>query len=352
MSEKMKAAVITDVKTIEFQEFDIPKIDKNEVLYKLKSVSLCTVEQRGYSGAKFFGFPLLGGHETSGVVVEVGEDVKDFKVGDRVISTFNYCGECDFCKLGQGTQCKYGLKGKKRVKEFPGTIIGGGLAQYLAVQTNQLVKVENEADFDHLALTEPLACCVHSVEKGKIRFGDTVVVIGAGIMGLLQAKLSLLQGAHVIISDPDAARLEKAKALGVHNVIDPSKVDAVETVKELTNGKGADVVFNTIPFTAIWHDAMAMLAPYGRLIAYSSQDEPEDVPISFEKLHNKEYEYIGTVSPTIADNVRATRLIANGIINMEDFIDSRYAYEDVDEAFKRAITPNTYRVVIHVDSER
>ncbi len=349
MQEKMKLAAITDVGSIEIQEYDIPQIGDREVLYKLKSVSLCTVEQRSFSGAKNFGFPLLGGHETSGVVVAVGSEVKEFKVGDHVISTLNYCGECDYCKLGMGTQCINKYKDKKRVPDFPGGIIGGGLSQYLAVQTQQLVKVSKTVDFDHIALTEPLACCVHSVEKANIKFGDTVVIIGAGIMGLLQAKLSLMQGARVIISDLDAARRQKALNMGVHVALDPAQEDAVQRVKELTEDQGAEVVINTIPITSIWQDAINMLAPFGRLMAYSSQDKPEPVAISFEQLHNKEYEFIGTVSPSIADNVRASRLISHGLIDMEYFIDSRYDFEDAQEAFERAIVPNTYRVIIHVD---
>lgn len=348
---KTKAAVVTDVKTVEFQEFDLPEVGPHEVIYKLKSVALCTVEQRAFSGAKFFGFPFLGGHETSGVIVEVGSDVLDFKVGDHVVSTFNYCGHCENCKRGRGTQCKYGLKAKKRIPTFPGTIIGGGLSEYLCVQAQQIVKVDDNVPFDHIALTEPLACCIHSIEKAKIEFGDTVVVIGAGIMGLLQAHLARLQGARVIVSDPDEARRAKASELGAHITINPMEDNLVEKVKELTDGVGAAVVVNTIPLTSIWQDAMDILAPYGRLLAYSSQDKPEPVEISFEKLHNKEYEYIGTVSPTMESNLKATKMISQGLIDMEQFIDSRYSHADTQKAFERAITPNTYRVIINLNEE-
>ncbi|MBP1042544.1 alcohol dehydrogenase catalytic domain-containing protein [Vagococcus sp. BWB3-3] len=346
MIDRMKAFVLEDVATLRLKEFPLPEIGPKEVLYQVKACSLCTVEQRAYSGKKHFGFPFVGGHETAGVVLAVGAEVKEYLVGDHVVSTFNYCGECDFCKTGQGTQCQNGYASKPRFP-FEGTIIGGGMAQYLAVQTQQLVKVSKAIPFEEMALTEPLACCIHSVEKAKLKFGDTVVIIGAGIMGLLNSQLCQLQGARVIISEPDEQRRDKALALGAHLVIDPNKEELVERVKEVTAGRGAEVVINTIPLANAWLDGMNALAPYGRLIAYSAQDSKEKIPVDFGHLHNKEYEYIGTVSPTIENNLRATRLIGEKIIDMTPYIEKMYDYCETAKAFEHAVQPNTYRVVLH-----
>lgn len=347
MKDKMKAIVLHGVKDLKIEEYDIPEIEPREVLYEVHNVSLCTVEQRTYIGAKNFGYPFLGGHENSGRVVEVGEDVQDFVVGDHVVATYNYCGECEYCKTGRGTKCTHAMKTKKRL-DFDGTIVGGGMAQYLRVPAQQLVKVNKNIDLYKYVLSEPLACCVHSITKARIKLGETVVVIGAGIMGLFHAKLAQLQGAHVIVSDPDEARRKKAIALGAHAVIDPIHEDAVIKVKELTNGFGADVVANTIATATIWDDAINMLAPYGRLLAYSSQDEKKLIGIDFGKMHDKEWEFIGTVSPTLEANLRATKLIGYGIINPDDYIDHKYPLNEYIDAFERAATPNTYRVIIEL----
>lgn len=159
-------------------------------------------------------------------------------------------------------------------------------------------------------------------------------------------KLCKLSGARVIISEVDDARRNKAKANGADLVVNPLEQDIVEFVKSHTNGLGADVVFNTISNPSVWESAIKCLAPYGRLVAYSSQDNNEPVGMSFGEMHSKEYEFIGTVSPTMESNLRASRLINLGLIDMEEVIDSRYRFEDSEEAFKRACEPNTYRVVI------
>jgi L-iditol 2-dehydrogenase len=345
MSEKMKAVVIKDVKDLKIEEFDLPKPAAYEVLFQLKAVSLCTVEQRAYMGAKKFGYPFIGGHENSGVVAAVGDHVTDFKVGDKVAGTFGYCGHCAYCKTGRGTQCLNIRKNRSRI-DFKGMIIGGGLAQYLAIPSWQLIKLDDHANFEHCALIEPLACCTHSVMRGRVNFGDTVLIIGSGIMGYLHMKLCKLSGARVIISEVDDARRNKAKANGADLVVNPLEQDIVEFVKSHTNGLGADVVFNTISNPSVWESAIKCLAPYGRLVAYSSQDNNEPVGMSFGEMHSKEYEFIGTVSPTMESNLRASRLINLGLIDMEEVIDSRYRFEDSEEAFKRACEPNTYRVVI------
>lgn len=345
MPDKIKAAVIENVNELKFLEFDMPKPAAYEVLYQVKAVSLCTVEQRAYVGAKKFGYPFIGGHENSGIVVAVGDYVSDFKVGDKVTATYGYCGHCEFCKTGRGTQCLNIRKNRPRL-DFKGTIIGGGLAQFVTVPTWQLVKLDESADFDHCALIEPLACVVHSVDRARIKFGDTVLIIGSGIMGYLHMKLSKMSGARVIVSEVDEARRLKALANGADFAINPIEQDVVEFVKSKTNGLGAEVVFNTIASSKVWESAIRCVAPYGRLIAYSSQENNEPIGISFGEMHNKEYEFIGTVSPTMESNLRASKLITLGLINMEEVIDSRYTFEEAELAFKRACEPNTYRVLI------
>lgn len=350
MSEKMRVIVTAGVKDIQVQEYDIPEIGPYDVLYKLKSTALCTVEQRTYSGAKNFGYPLVGGHETSGVVVAVGENVMEFEVGDNVISTLGYCGVCEFCKTGQGSACKNTTKGKPRFK-FKGPIIGGGLAEYLAVPMWQIVKIPKDANYNHFALTEPLACCVQSITKAKVEFGDTVVVIGAGIMGLFHVRLAKLRGARVIVTEFSDERLQKALAYGADYGINSASEDAVARIKEITDGKGAEVVINAVANPKVWDSAIDMLSKYGRLVAYSSQDSKEKVGVDFGRLHSKEYEYIGTVSPTMKTNLQATKLIAYGLMDMDDLIEGIYNFEDAQAAFEKAIDPNSYRVIINMNQE-
>lgn len=346
--DKSRALVVKAANELEVQELEIPEIGNYEVLFHVKSCSLCTVDRRTYLGTRNYQLPFLGGHECSGIVEKVGDGVTVVKPGDKAIFTAAYCMQCDLDRLGHGTQCKNKYNGALRSRAiFEGGLVGGGLSEYLRIPAWQVIKLPDDADLDRAALTEPLACCIHSIERARIQLADTVVIIGMGIMGYFQMKLALMRGARVIISEIDPVRREMALKGGAHVAIDPSKEDAVGVVRSLTNDLGADVVINTIPAHAIWATAIEMLAPFGRLLAYSSQDSKEPVGIDFGMVHSKEIELIGTVNPSLKDNELAVKLISYNMINMDEVIDSRHSFEEGIEAFKLACKPGAYRVIIN-----
>lgn len=345
---KARALVITQKDTLAFQELDMPELHDYEVLFKTKYCSLCTVDRRTYKGTRNYGYPFLGGHECSGRIVAIGKGVVDVAPGDNVIFTSGYCNQCRFDRSGRGTQCQ----NKKRMPQraaIEGNILGGGLSEYLAIPAWQVIKLPKDVDMAAAALTEPLACCIHSIEKANIQFGDTVVIIGMGIMGYFQLKLAQMKGARVIVSEMNERRIAQARRNGASYVVNPSKEDAVKYILERTDNLGADVVINTIPTSSIWNDAIEMLAPYGRLIAYSSQDSKDKVGIDFGNLHSKEIELIGTLNPNIEDNERATRLIQYHMIDMSEVMDGIFSFEDGMKAFDRACEPDTYRILIEYE---
>lgn len=343
---KMKAAAVMAVKDVQIIEVDKPVVEPYEVLVKIAATSLCTVEQRSYLGIRNFGFPFIGGHECAGIVEEVGAYVQGLEVGDHVTPTFNYCYECDFCKKGQGTQCVnvHGQKAKKRL--VGGSVIGGGMADYIVVPATQVCKLDPALPFEKAALTEPLACCIHSVQKARIDFADTVVIIGAGIMGILQTKLCKLRGARVVVSEVDEKRRQLALDNGADLVVNPLEQNLVEYVYGKTNGIGADVVINTTALSKTWEDAIEILAPYGRLLAYSSQHPDNPIGVKFGRMHNKEYEFIGTVSPTAKDFLLSSKLMSYGIVDVAPVISHVLPFEQAAKAYELACVPGTYRVVI------
>lgn len=343
--EVAKALVIKEKNKLEFQSLEKPQIRDYEVLFRTKYCSLCTVDRRTYKGTRNYPLPFLGGHECSGIVEAVGNGVVAVKPGDKVIFTSGYCMQCDLDRSGRGTQCQNKKKMPQR-SNVVGTILGGGLSEYLAIPAWQIIKMPDDVNLKHAALTEPLACCVRSIRKSRIQLGNTVMIIGMGIMGYFHMKLALMQGARVIVSETDPDRQKKAKENGAHIVLDPSKENIVEKLKSITNNLGADVVINTIAAPGIWHDAIDMLAPCGRLIAYSSQDSKEPIGIDFGLIHSKEIEIIGTLNPTLEDNEIATKLIAFQMIDMEQVIDCTYPFEKGMEAFEKACEPGAYRVLV------
>ena len=344
MSNKMKSIVFTKPMGVEIMEIDKPTITASEVLIETKALSICTVEQRTFKESNHY--PMIGGHEVSGVIVEVGEDVRGLKVGDRVVSTFQYCGYCENCKAGRGQKCLNSRTQKKRIQNTDINIGNGGMAQFAAVPATQICKVGENVPFEISAMTEPLGCCINSIEKAKVNLGDTAVVIGAGVMGLLHVKLLKMKGARIIVSEVDEKRREKCLKTGAHIGFNPMEVDIVKEVKELTNGLGADIVINTTSIYKVGEQGVQMLAPYGRYIAYASLHPAVPISVDFNEVHHKETQIIGTVSPRANDFVTASKLMKYNLIDLDDIVEKVFSFEDAQEAFEHAIKPETYRCII------
>ena len=230
--ETFKVAVLEGEKNIVFHEAQKREPDDKQVLVKVDSCAICTLEQRFYTGV-MNRYPFAGGHEASGVVEAVGKKVAGVKPGDKVaIRLLNSCGECYYCRNGHENQCV-----KSFIAETQECAMGpGGLAEYMMVSAADVYKVADDADLAHVSLTEPLACCVHSIENGQIELGNDVVVIGIGIMGALHIQLAKLKGARVIACELDEKRLEVAKKMGADVLVNSGKVDAVEEFIFLSAG--------------------------------------------------------------------------------------------------------------------
>lgn len=347
MAEAMKALVLTGPKKVEVWELEKPSITPGEVLVRTTAWSICTVDQRAYSGSTSPSYPLVDGHEATGVIEAVGSDVRGYQVGDRVVTTFQFCGYCDFCKNGRGTKCENARTQKKRLSDSRLSRVGNcGMAQYAAVPAAQVCPIGDDVPFELAAMTEPLGCCIHSVRKTRAQLGETAVVIGAGIMGLLHTKLLRMQGVRVIMSEVSDVRRQKALETGARLAVDPSKENPVEFVKRATDGVGADIVVNTTSLPQVWAQAIDMAAPYGRIVAYASQHPDAPMPLSFNYVHSKEIELIGTVSPAAADFVTAAKLMKYGLIDMRDVLDHVFPFDRAREALEQSIVPGTYRCVI------
>lgn len=347
MGQKMKAATITAIKEVEVREYDMPEIQDDEVLIELKACAICTIEQRIYLGIKDVGgYPVVGGHEGSGVVKAVGKNVKHCKVGDHAILTDPYCGTCYFCRKGSNSQCSSGIDDAVYRDKDGKMVLCGYLAEYVKARYDRVIVVDEKVPFEQIALTEPVACVLHSVRKAQIDFGDFVLVVGAGIMGLLHTQLAKKRGAIVAVAEIDPDRREKALSMGADYAFDPTAENAVEYLKSISGGLGANVVFNTTAVSSSWEMSLKMLAPYGKLLAYSSQHPDNPIPISMGKVHSTEISIVGTVSPDEFDMYTAAKLIAEGIVDVKPVIQHIVPIEDAAEAFRKATTPGTYRVVV------
>ncbi|MCK9288315.1 MAG: alcohol dehydrogenase catalytic domain-containing protein [Sphaerochaetaceae bacterium] len=345
MSKKMKVVAITGPKTTEIVEVTRPIPREDEVLIKIDGCAICTWEQRVYTTGKFK-MPFLGGHEVVGHIVEMGKKVrtKEYAVGDCVaMSVINTCGICYYCRRGEENLC---VDSYANLSEDLGMFGPGGFAEYKVMSPHKLWKFNSDLPWEYGTFAEPLACVCTSVHKAHIALGDDVVVIGGGIMGIFHMMVSKLRGAHVIMSEIDDSRRKLAESLGCDITFNPKEKDAVAYVKELTGGRGADVVFNTTVFPEVATQAIEMTGKLGRCIMYSSVKPADPIDLNPDELHNTEKIITGSVSPSIEGFDTAVRLLNKGMINPEKLLHGVYPYEQAQEAFETAIIPGTYRVII------
>lgn len=339
---KYKVSVISGVKELTTHELELKQPHGKQVLVKVDSCAICTLEQRVYKGI-MQRYPFAGGHESAGIVEAVGEDVKSVKPGDKVaMRMLTSCGECYYCRSGHENQCVISFKAAVH-DGFPGP---GGFAEYMLVDAKCIYKLADDIDLTHAALTEPLACCIHSVNSANIKLGEDVVVIGVGIMGALHIQLAKLRGAHVIACEVDEARLEVAKKMGADVVINSKKENAIEKVKALTDGRGADVVFCTVALSNVAADSIAMAGKLARVVMYSSFHPDNPIQLSVNKIHSSEMIVTGSVNPNNADFQTSTRLLSYKLIDVSHLISDVVSFDNINKAFEEAIDPSTYRIIV------
>lgn len=346
MSIQIKTAAVTAPKKVEILDLTTPDLRPGEALVKVHAVALCTLEQRIFGGEVKMPLPCTGGHEVSGEVVAFGEGVnlKKWAVGDRVAVRMLYnCGECYYCRTGHTNMCERAQK--KPTRE--GLLIGpGGLCDYIIADTASLFKIPDTLSYEEASLTEPLACVVHSVNRANIQFGEDVVVIGGGIMGQYHVMLAKRKGARVIMSEVDDSRRKLAEQFGADITFNPMEQDPVEFVKSITEGRGADVVFNTTAIPAVVPQAIDMVGRAGRMIQYSSMHPDAPTPVSPQMLHGNEVILTGSISPDGHDFYTANRLLSSGIIDCKPLIAKTFPMAQAQEAFEAAVVPGTFRVII------
>ncbi len=346
MSIKIRAVVVAGPRQVKTVTIETPGLRAGEALVLVRAVALCTLEQRVFSGGMKVPLPFLGGHELSGEIEALGEgtDRKLWREGARVAVRLLYnCGECYYCRSGRTNLCV--LAQKKPVREGfpPGP---GGLCDRIIVSTNALFAIPEPLSFGEAALTEPLACCVHSVERADIQLAEDVVVVGGGVMGQFHAMLAKLKGARVIMSEVDEGRRELAKRFGADIAFDPGEWDPVGYVRSLTDGRGADVVFNTTAISAVFEQSYAMVGKGGRMIQYSSMHPDVPSEVSPQKIHNSEIILTGSISPSVRDFSTANRLLGSGLVSCGDMISASFPFAQAQEAFEAAAIPGTLRVLV------
>jgi len=342
----MLAAVLEGVGKMVLKEVPKPVIKKNEVLVRVKSCGICQTDYSAYTGRRTnWTPPMILGHEISGVIEEVGDEVENWKPGDEVIlSPVISCGECDNCRLGLGHYCR---NGKVIGGEGQKVVLPGGFAEYVAVPTSVLYRKPENVSFDSAALTEPLAGSYKGmIEYSNLRLGEDVVIIGAGAMGLLLLELAVAGGAgNSIVIDVVDERLNKAKELGATHTINSRKVDPKEAVYDIIPN-GPDIVFESAGVLEAARLAFE-LTRRGTRVNMFGVIIPGTIPVSPAEIHFNETRVDASFSVNPRVMTKAVSLLQKGKVDPGKIITHRFPLTEIDKALSAMELPERIKIVIN-----
>ena len=340
---RMQAARLYGVGDLRVKEVERPQIEfDDDVLIRIHACGICPSDLRAYTGLRpaHRDMPYTPGHEWTGEVVAVGGGVQGFAVGDRVAPSWRVvCGECYYCVRGRHNYCENLVRGRVR----------GGFAQYGVAPARALLHIPDSVSYEQASFCEPLACCINGSLDSGIGFGDDVVVIGAGPIGLTHLQLAKHSGARVTVSDLLPERLAKAKELGADHTILASQVDPVEAVKDLTEGRGADVVIVAVGAPAALRQALEMAGLCSTVNFFAGTYPPTTLDLDPNLIHYKQIRLTGSHDFTPHHFQTALRFIEMGTVRVANVVSHRLPLARVKEGFDVVAGQKGLKVVIGIE---
>ncbi len=316
-NKTMKAAVFYRPGKVTLEEVDIPKIKPDEVLIKVKCALTCGTDRKMYlRGHHLFKPPFIFGHEFAGDIVEVGSKVKNFRTGMRVVAANSApCNSCFYCKSGDYSLC-----------DSLFIQLSGAFAEYIKIPgiivSQNLLIIPEAVSYKEAALLEPLSCVVHGVEESKINLGDTVIINGAGPIGLMYLQVVILKGARVIITDKLDERLKLALKLGAYKAINISHIqDPVKEVRKFTEDeRGADVAIEAVGLPKVWEQTIDMVRKGGTVNLFGGCRRGTKISIDTSLLHYSQINIKGVFHHAPRHVKRALNLICNKVIDANSLV--------------------------------
>ena len=328
--KKMRAAFVVKPDQIEVRETDVPRTGPEDVLIKVAYSGICGTDLaivHGIYSSEYL--PLIPGHEFAGHVAGWGEKVEGFKEGRFVTADVNMgCGECFYCRKNQILNCP-------EMKQL-GIHTHGSFAQYVAVPAKYVRTLPDTVDTAAAALLEPVSCVVRAARRGEITFARSVAVIGAGPAGLLHLQMARICGAAPIIAiGKHEQRLKIARDMGADHVVLHGP-DESDRVRELTGGRGADVVIESVGGVETYEKAFNLVRPGGGIIAFGLPEAGKTARYEPFLMVLRETSMVGTVAGMGEDVYDAVRLVENNRFNLEPFTSTRLPLERISEGFEMA----------------
>ncbi len=330
----MKTAVMLGIGKMGFEERDIPKVKDNEVLVKLEYVGICGSDLHYYETGAIGDYvvkpPFVLGHEPGGTVVETGKNVRHLKVGDRVaLEPGKTCGHCEFCRTGRYNLCP-------DVVFFATPPVDGVFQEYVAHEADLCFKLPDNVSTLEGALIEPLAVGFHAAIQGDAHLGQKAVVMGAGCIGLVSMMALKARGvSEVYIVDIMEKRLEKALELGADKAINGARESVEDRIRELTDGKGADLVIETAGTEITTRQAVS-IAKKGSNIVLVGYSKTGKMTLPMSLVLDKELTF-KTVFRYRHIYPMAIKAVSQGKVNLKGIVTDIFDLDDVQKAMDYSV---------------
>jgi L-iditol 2-dehydrogenase len=348
----MKAAFLFGKEDLRLQDIPVPVIQEDEILLRVQAAPLCGTDLRMYKAGHKLATPespLILGHEMSGVIVEVGKKVAHYREGMRVIVGPNIgCGFCELCLSGNTHLCS-------RYRAL-GIHLHGAFAEYVripedAIRQGNVFEISAGLSWTEAALIEPLSCVYNAFERAHLQPGETILIFGAGPIGLMHAKMAKMAGAaQVMISDTNPARLKECALLDPTFLTVPGP-DVNTQITELTRGKGVDVAITACPAPAAQQLALELAAINGRVIFFGGLPAGNRiVPIDTNLIHYKQILVTGTTKASLQHIRKTLNLLESRLIQVDDLVRDRYAIDQIEEAMAKMAAGQGLKHAIVFDS--
>lgn len=343
----MRVGMYYNNNKVEVEEQPVPEVGKTDILIKVMASGICGSDVLEWYRIKKA--PLVLGHELAGEVIEVGENVTKFKRGDRVFTTHHVpCDECHWCLTGHQTACQ--------VFQTKNNFDPGGFSEYLKVTGKSIdtgtLLLPDEMSYEQGSFIEPLGTVVRGLRAIDLKPGDTMLVLGCGIAGLLMIKLARALGAgRIIATDIDDYRLEAAKRFGAEKAI-RAEEDIPGSIKEVNNGRLADKVIVCAGVLSAAQQALQSVDRGGIILFFAVPNPGEMLDIDFNPFWRNDISLKTCYGAAPLDNTQAMELIRAGNVDVRDLITHRFSLEEIAKGFKAASKgKNCLKVIIKPHKE-
>ena len=347
----MKAQVFRGVNQLSYEELPVPAIAPDEVLVQVRVVGLCQ------SDIKKIRYPLyepprIFGHETAGIIAAVGNKVSGWEVGQRVAVMHHIpCMRCGYCLNDNFSMCDV----YKNISTTAGfNPSGGGFAEYVKVpghivRNGGLIPIPDQVSFEQASFVEPTNCCLKAVKKAQITPGQTVLITGAGPIGLMFIMLVKYFGARAIATDLLPSRIEKALSVGAEAAFDARDADNPAKIQALTDGMGVDTTLLAVPSEKAFFQALDCTRKGGKILFFAEFPDQVEIPINPNILYRREIDLMGSYSSSYRIQSLAADIVFNRRIDVDTLISDRYPLQDLSAAVERASAPSpeTYKILIY-----